>query len=190
MLIHFDTEREIILETDVSNYVSAGIMSQYDSDGILHPEAYFSKKHSPAECNYEIYDKELMAIVQYFEEWQPELESTPHPIRVLSDYKNLEYFMSTKLLSQRQAYWLEFLLRLNFKIMYRLGKAGGNPDTLTKRFGDLPKEGDTHDECTKFQHQVVLKPQNLTELQDVDNLNVVLIFACRQVAVDNVEKVQ
>ena len=72
--------------------------------------------------------------------------------------------MSTKLYSQRQACWLEFLLQFNFKIVYRLGKDGGKLDTLTRRSGDLSKEGDTHDECTKFQHQAVLKPQNLIEL--------------------------
>ena len=72
--------------------------------------------------------------------------------------------MSTKLLSHRQARWSEFLSRFNFKIVYRPGKARAKPDALTRRFGDLPKEGDKHNECTKFQYQAVLKPQNLTEL--------------------------
>ena len=90
------------METDASDYVSAEVMSQHH-DGILHPVAFFSKKHLPAECNYEIYDKELMAIVRCLEEWRSELSSTPHPIKVLSDNRNLEYFMSTKLLNRRQA---------------------------------------------------------------------------------------
>ena len=67
LLIHFDVERGIIVETDFSDYISAGIMSQYDDNGVLHPVAYFSKKYSPAECNYEIYDKELIAIIRCFE---------------------------------------------------------------------------------------------------------------------------
>ena len=70
--MHFDAEKKIIIETDASDYVSAGIMLQYDDNGVLHPVAYFSKKHSPAECNYEIYNKELMAIIRCFEEWRPE----------------------------------------------------------------------------------------------------------------------
>lgn len=109
VLCHFDPERAIIVETDASNYVSAGILSQYDNGGILHSVAYFSKKHSPAVCNYEIYDKDLMAIIKCFEEWRPELKSSLHPIQVLSDHKNLEYFMSTKLLSRCQARWSKFL---------------------------------------------------------------------------------
>ena len=89
------------METDASDYVSTRILSQYNDEGVLHPVAYFSKKHSPTECNYEIYDKELLAIIRCFEEWQPALESSLHPIQVLSDHKNLEYFMTTKLLSRR-----------------------------------------------------------------------------------------
>ena len=148
VLRHFDLDKEIIVEMDASDYVSVGVMSQYDANGILHPIAFFSKKHSPAECNYEIYDKELMAIIHCFEEWCAELESSLHPIRVLSDYKNLEYFMSTKLLSRHQARWSKFLSRFNFRIIYWPSKAGGKPDVLTQRSRDLPKEGD---EYTAFQ---------------------------------------
>ena len=90
------------METDASDYVSTRVMSQHDDNGILHPVAFFSKKHTPIECNYEIYDKELMAIIRCVEEWRVELESTPHPIQVVSDYRNLKYFMSTKLLNRRQ----------------------------------------------------------------------------------------
>ena len=147
------------METDASDYVSAGILSQYGDDGILHPIAFFSKKHSPAECNYEIYDKELMAIVKAFEEWRPELEGAAHPIQVLSDHKNLEYFMSTKLLNRRQARWSEFLSRFDFKIVYRPGKAGAKPDALTRRSGDLPQE--EGDERITERQKAVLKPQNL-----------------------------
>ena len=102
------------METDASDYVSADILSQYDDEGTLHPVVFYSKKHSPAECNYEIYDKELLVIVRAFEEWRPHLEGSSHPAQVLSDHKNLEYFMSTKLLNCRQARWSEFLSCFNF----------------------------------------------------------------------------
>ncbi|CBF82237.1 hypothetical protein AN5254.2 [Aspergillus nidulans FGSC A4] len=64
----FDWTQDIILETDASDFVSAGVLSQYDDNGVLHPVAFFSKKHSATECNYEIYDKELLAIIRCFEE--------------------------------------------------------------------------------------------------------------------------
>jgi transposase InsO family protein len=161
VLRRFDHDRDVVVETDASDYVSAGILSQYDDDGVLHPVAYFSKKHSPAECNYEIYDKELMAIVRAFEEWRPELQSVENPVQVLTDHKNLEYFTTTKLLDRRQARWSQFLSQFNFKIVYRPGKSGGKPDSLTRRSGDLPKEGD---ERTTENFSVVIKPHQIVHL--------------------------
>ena len=149
------------METDALDYVSAGILSQYDDEGTLHPVAFYSKKHSPAECNYEINNKELLAIVQAFEEWHPHLEGSSHPVQVLSDHKNLEYFMSAKLLNRRQACWSEFLSCFDFRIVYRPGKAGGKPDALTRRSRDLPKEGD---ERLLANQQAVLKQHNVRGL--------------------------
>jgi hypothetical protein len=80
-----------------------GVLSQVDAEGTLKPVAFFSRRLSPAECNYEIYDKELLTIIRYFEQWRPELEGATHPIKVLSDHKNLQYFCTTKQLSHRQA---------------------------------------------------------------------------------------
>jgi hypothetical protein len=71
VLAYFDPDWDIIVEIDTFNYVSASVLSQYDDNNVLHPMAYVSKKHSPTECNYEIYDKELMAIIQAFEKWHP-----------------------------------------------------------------------------------------------------------------------
>jgi hypothetical protein len=99
ILHHFNYDHKAIIETNASDYVFTSILSQYDDEGILHLVTFFSKKHSLAECNYEIYDKELMAIVHAFEEWQLQLEGVSYPIMVLSNHKNLEYFITTKLLN-------------------------------------------------------------------------------------------
>ncbi len=179
ILRHYDPDREIVVETDASDFVSGGILSQYDEQGELHPIAYFSKKHNPAECNYEIYDKELMAIVRAFEEWRPELEGSTLPIKVITDHKNLEYFMSTKQLNRRQARWSEFLSRFDYRIIYRPGKAGGKPDALTRRSGDLPKEGDTSDPRHQYQHQTVLK----THVLDPK----IIDLQCRVVHLDRIQ---
>jgi hypothetical protein len=117
---------------------------------------------TPAECNYKIYDKELLAIVKAFEEWRPELSGSDHPIQVISDHKNLEYFMTTKQLNRRQARWAEFLSEFNFKITYRPGKEGIKPDSMTRRTADLPVQDDLGDERNRHQHQVILKTHNLS----------------------------
>jgi len=67
------------------------------------PIAYFSKTMAPIECNYEIYDKEMLAIVKSLKEWRPELERTAQRIQIFTDHKSLEYFMSSKNLNSRQA---------------------------------------------------------------------------------------
>jgi hypothetical protein len=89
-LRHFDHEREVIIETDARDYVSAVVLSQRDDDGMLHPVAYYWNKHSPAECNYDIYYKELMAIIKALEEWRPECEGAEYPLPLITDHKNLE----------------------------------------------------------------------------------------------------
>ena len=157
ILQHFDYEKAIVVETDASDYVSAGVLSQPDDNGVLRPVAFFSKKHSPAECNYEIYDKELLAIVRSFEEWRPHLIGAAQPIRVLTDHKNLEYFATKRQLNQRQVRWSGFMAQFPWYAEYRPGKLGGKPDALTRRSGDLPKEGD---ERLAERVQTLLKPEN------------------------------
>jgi hypothetical protein len=83
--------------------MSGRVLSQYDKEGILRPVAFFLKKHSAVKCNYKTYDKELLTIIRYLKEWRPELEGTESPIRILSNYWNLEYFITTKMLNCRQA---------------------------------------------------------------------------------------
>ena len=85
-----------IVEANLSNYVTRGILSQYNKEGVLYPIVYFSKQLSPAKYNYKIYNKELLAIIKYFKQWQPKLKGTGFLIKVFSDYKNLQYFPTIK----------------------------------------------------------------------------------------------
>ena len=163
ILRHFDWEKPIVVETDASDFVSAGVLSQPDEKDVLHPVAFFSKKHSPAECNYEIYDKELLAIVRCFEEWRPYLVGSPHLIQVLTDHKNLEYFKTKRTLNQCQIRWSAFMSEFPWYAEYRPGKLGGKPDSLTRRSGDLPREGD---ELLTQRSQTFLKPTNLVNPKD------------------------
>ena len=96
ILHHYNSDLKLVVKTDASDYVSEGILSQYNENDVLHSVTYFFKKHSPSECNYEIYNKELMAIICTFKEWCPELEGSSTPVKVITDHKNLKYFMSIK----------------------------------------------------------------------------------------------
>jgi len=101
-----------------------------------------------------------MAIIKALEEWRPECEGAEHTLQLITDHKNLEYFMSKRLLNRRQARWAQFLARFDYEIVYRPGKSNGKADALTRRPGDLPEGGD---ERLETMEQVVLKPQNLPE---------------------------
>jgi hypothetical protein len=91
VLAHWDPEKETVVETNSSGYTVGGVLSEYDQEGRLKPVAYFSKKSLPAESNYLIHDKELLAVVRCLQERGAELRRVPE-FSVLTDHKNLEYF--------------------------------------------------------------------------------------------------
>ena len=94
----------MIVKTNISNGVVIGILLQQNLETKLwHPIAFFSKTMQPAELNYDIHDKEMLAIILSLGEWRAELEGLQDiPFMVYLDYRALEYFMTTKKLSARQ----------------------------------------------------------------------------------------
>ena len=135
----FDPERKIILKTDASDQALGSCLSQPDAERQLHPVAYRSRKFSGPELNYDVHDKELLAIVDAFEEWRAYLEGSRHLIVVYSDYKNLSYFTTTKRLNRRQVRWAELFASYNFQIHYWKGSENGQADALSQR-SDLTTE--------------------------------------------------
>jgi len=109
------------METYASDYGSAGGLSQLHNDEVPHPVADYSKQHSPAESNYAANDKEIMAVIKAHEEWSPECEGAAYPLQLITDHKNLEYFMTKKLLKERQAQWSKFLTQFDYQIVYQAG---------------------------------------------------------------------
>ncbi len=108
VLRHFKPDLPITLITDASDFALSGILHQPDEQGLLHPVAFFSRKFAPAEINYEIYDKELLAIVDSLRNFRSWTIGTAIPLAVICDHKNLEYFMSSRVLNRRQARWVHF----------------------------------------------------------------------------------
>ena len=129
-----------MLECDASDYAIAGIISQYDENNELRPIAFYGRTMIAAELNYDIYDKELLAIVECFRLWRQYLEGAKHTIQVFTDHNNLQYFTTTKQLSRRQARWSERLANFDFIITYRPGRLGAKPDAITRRSDVYPKK--------------------------------------------------
>jgi hypothetical protein len=152
ILRHFDFDRPAVVETDASDYADGAILSQRDPDGTLHPVAFFSRKFLPAELNYEIYDKEMLAIVDALTTWRHYLQGSGHPIEVITDHKNLLWFTETKMYNRRQARWAEKLSHFDFAITYRPGAQGGKPDALSRRPDHRPpKRGGEYKNPNEFQ---------------------------------------
>jgi hypothetical protein len=136
VLSYFSFELETFLESDSSDYVSVEILSQKENDDLIRSITYFSKILSSVECNYEIYDKELLTIIKCFEQWRAELQSIESSTNVLIDHKSLKYSMIIKKLNRRQIRWAEFLIEFEFKIAYQSEKKNDKADSLTRRFED------------------------------------------------------
>src|SRR5262249_15996117 len=102
-------------------------------DGKYHPVAFYSKLLSPVKWNYKIHDKEMLAIMRALEEWRHFLEGARHPVKIWTNHKNLEYFMTAKKLNHRQARWTLYLARFDFKLHHRPGKLMGKSDALSRR---------------------------------------------------------
>jgi hypothetical protein len=137
-------DSQLIVETDALEYAVAAILSRVCRDGKLRPIAFHSWSLQSAERNYNVHNKELLAIYEAFKTWQHYLEGAVTTIQVLTDHKNLEYFSTTKMLTRRQAQWSEYLSAFNLHITYRPGKDRVKPDTLTWRYGVYSKDGTSY----------------------------------------------
>ena len=104
-----------------------------------HPVVYYLKKLTPIEQNYDIYNKELLVIVAALQYQRCYIEGAPELI-ILSDYKNLIYFTTTKQLTRRQVYQLELLSQYKFEIRYTLGKDNRRADALSRQKDYIDKE--------------------------------------------------
>ncbi|KAL2078839.1 hypothetical protein ACEWY4_024583 [Coilia grayii] len=130
-----DPERQFVVEVDASDIgVGAVLSQQHPEDNKLHPCAYFSRRLSPAEHNYDIGDRELLAVKLALEEWRHWLEGASVPFLVWTDHKNLEYIRSAKRLNPRQARWSLFFSRFNFSLSFRPGTRNIKPDALSRRY--------------------------------------------------------
>ena len=159
----FDPDRTTVVETDSSGWCVGGALLQEDDNGLLRPCAYFSKKNSPAECNYEIYDKEMLAVVRCLEEWDAELRSV-RQFQVKTDHKNLEYFMTTQKLTERQMRWSLILSKYNFVLSYIPGETNVRADALSRREQDMP-DRTSHDDRLEYRRVQLLPPEKFQPIR-------------------------
>ena len=139
MLRHFNSNCQTILEMNASDLMTDEILFQYDEKGVLHPVAFYNKSIILAECNYYIYNKELLTIIHCFEHWHSELEHTDLLIQVFTDHQALKIFMKNKELTHQQVRYLDILSEFNFHVIFQPGKTNDKADTLIQIFNSEKK---------------------------------------------------
>jgi len=144
------------IKADSSDFATGAALSQQlTADGKWHPVVFYSKSLSSMERNYEIHDKEILAIIRVLEEWRYFLEGATHPVEIWTDHKNLEYFMTAKILNHCQARWSLHLARFDFLLHHCPRHTMGKLDTLSRR-------ADHRNVASDNENIVLLRPEFLT----------------------------
>jgi len=122
------------VEADSLDFATGAVLSQQSmTDRKWHPVAFYSKSLSSVEWNYEIHDKEMLAIICALEEWRHFLEGVTYLVEIWTNHKNLEYFMMVKKLNRHQARWSLHLARFDFLLHHRPRRTMGKLDALSRR---------------------------------------------------------
>jgi hypothetical protein len=116
---------------DFLDIATRAVLSQLSEENRKwHPVVFYSKALSTVEWNYNIYDKEMLVVIQALEEWHHFLEGGKHPLEIWTDHKNLEDFQTAWKLNQRQARWSLFLSHFDFSLHYCPRRTMGKPNAL------------------------------------------------------------
>jgi len=130
-------------------------------DGLWRPVAFLSKSLNETERNYEIHDKEMLAIIRGLESWRHLLEGVQSKFEIWTDHKNLEYFMKVQKLNWRQARWALYLSKFNFILKHVPGTRMGKVDRLSRRSDwkiEVEKDND---------NQIFIKDNWIHSIQEV-----------------------
>lgn len=165
VLIHFNDTKESFLYTDASDFAISGILYQHGDNSDLHPIAFFSRKLDTAEINYNIHDKEMLAVMASLPDFHHWLSGTLIPVSVITDHKNLQYFMTQRVLNRRQSRWMLELSEYNIHLSYAPGDK--NPaDAPSRRDDYTPLKGDPVKLANSAQ---LLSPTSLERLSGLAN---------------------
>ena len=120
------------IECDASDFAIGSILSQQQLDRKWKPIAFLSHALNPTERNYEIYDREMLAIIEALKDWRSFLEGLPEPFEIITDHSNLMFWQTTQDLSRRQARWALYLSRFNFTLVHKPSKLNTQADALSR----------------------------------------------------------
>jgi hypothetical protein len=136
-----DFDKRFYLQTDASAYGVGTVLSQEGktsptlakrSKPVLHPISYYSATFTPTERNYNIYERELLAVMKSLAHWRPYLGWTKEPFTILTNHANLQYWKSPRDLNRRTARWHADLQEYDYQIQHIPGKMNISADALSQ----------------------------------------------------------
>jgi hypothetical protein len=140
-----DPTHQFAVATDASLLATGAVLLQTDDNGQYHPCGYLSQSLNPAERNYQIFDRELLAVIRALTEWRHYLEGNPHLVIVFTDHKNLLYFHTTQKLTHHQAHWQLILSLFDIELHHIPGTKLAAPDALSHRPDHRPTDSNNVD---------------------------------------------
>jgi len=135
VLAHTKLDEQFELEVDALGYMVGAVLLQQKEDNKKHPIGYYSATLNEAQCNYDIYNLELLAIVMALKNWRPLLAGSPYKIVIYSDHLNLQYWRLPQRISRRVAREVLELSEYDFEIRHLPGRLNGRADALSRQLG-------------------------------------------------------
>jgi len=157
---HYDSNQPLLLETVTSTFPIGGILSQHFKHGMIHPVGFLSRQFSQADLNYDVFPKEMLAIVWVPKWWRSFLQGSVHTTIIYTNHQNLTYFKSSIKLNREPARWAEELATCNFDVFDRKGSSNGKANALWRRPELTSREGGT----TATEKQTLLRKEQRLEV--------------------------
>src|SRR6202012_5284341 len=136
-----DMNKPFELEVDASAFTTGAILTQRDERNKPQAVGYFSKAFSEAERNYDIHDRELLAVLRGLEHWRHLLMGYRHEIMVFTDHKNLEYYRHPQRINRRVARYIPRLADYHYRLIHKPGRQN-HADALSRRPDHMKGEED------------------------------------------------
>src|SRR6266403_47936 len=165
VLFRLDPTKPFILEVNASAFATGAILYQtHEETGRKRPVGYHSQTFNPTEQNYDIYNQEFLAIIRGLENWRHLLIGSPHPIMVLTDHNNLQYWRHPQRINRHIAHYLLCLADYDVQLKHQPGVTN-KADHLSRQ-PDYNQGTNDNQEVTALPDRLFANILNLATLQE------------------------
>ena len=164
-------DEQFELEVDASGSAMGAVLLQQQPDGTKRPINFMSKTFNQAQRNYDIFDREFLAMLWGLQHSRPLLVGSPHKVIVRTDHNNLQYWRDPQKISRRIAREVLELADYDIEIHHLQGKDNGRADTLSRREDHDTGERDNEDMIVLPDHLFARTAQTKQVTQDDTTIN-------------------